>query len=366
MDDSPALAETNASPGEWSWSAMLDAFRALGGTADNVEQRPGPYGHGLFPIDPQKPVDVRVPERMLVAYAHIHEDGPDLVIDPAAGFDADVCDFFTRYQRAFSWGRDGRENAKAWFAGLASLPLSVQKILTEKLNVRVPPRLDDPALLLPRFLETRVIRYRGRNVAMPVMELVNHASIDAPRFDTRDGIRVAGTFPGEVLVVYNAADALRRYFDYGFVCNEHRAYSLPLTLTPFGKWTLVVSCDLFAKQGREGVGSLLPIVTVEEDRLKVSSLLLGSEQRPRVPRSVFRRAVAEHVATETADEAFDRVAGANLVVLVAVLDELDGCDSAMARDIRAVVRLQITALGYRFGARDLDSLPLPPEPAPGG
>ena len=176
---------------------MLDEFRALGGTADNVELRPSPYGYGLFPIDPEKPVDMRVPERMLISCEHIREDGPDLVIDPAAGFDVDLCDFFTRYQRAFSWGRNGRESGKAWFAGLASLPLSVQKLLTEKLNVHVPPRLDDPALPLRRFFKTRSIRYRDHNMLMPVIELVNHASIDASRFDTRDGIRVAGTFPAE-------------------------------------------------------------------------------------------------------------------------------------------------------------------------
>jgi hypothetical protein len=345
---------------------MLDEFRALGGTADNVELRPSPYGYGLFPIDPVKPVDMHVPERMLVGHQHIVEDGPDLIIDPAAGVDADVCDFFTRYQRAFSWGRNGREDGRAWFAGLASLPLSVQKILAEKLNVFVPSRLDDPALPLRRFLKTRSIRYNDQNVLMPVMELVNHAPIDASRFDTRDGIRVTGTFPGEILVVYNDSDALQRYFDYGFVCNEHRAYSLPLTISYVGKWTLVVSCDLTAKQSRGGVGSLLPIVTVEEDRLKMSSLLLGSEQRPRVPRSVFRRALAEHVSAETADEAFERVAGGNLAVLVDVLGELEGCDSATARDIRAAVRLQISALGHRFGTRDLDTLPLPPEPATGG
>ena len=47
-------------------NALLEEFRGFGGRAENVMQRDGPLGLGLFPIEPCQPIDLRVPRSLLV------------------------------------------------------------------------------------------------------------------------------------------------------------------------------------------------------------------------------------------------------------------------------------------------------------
>ena len=53
------------------WDDMLDEFRALGGTADNICLKEGPFGRGLFPRDPSKPIRIHIPENLLVDLKHV-------------------------------------------------------------------------------------------------------------------------------------------------------------------------------------------------------------------------------------------------------------------------------------------------------
>ena len=64
------------------WDAMLAEFRGLGGIADNICIRDGQFGRGLFPIDPSKPVDVYIPESLLIDVQHLHFAYADLRVGP--------------------------------------------------------------------------------------------------------------------------------------------------------------------------------------------------------------------------------------------------------------------------------------------
>ena len=48
------------------WEDMLEEFRVLGDTADNVCLKEGRYGRGLFPVDPSKRVKIHIPDSLLV------------------------------------------------------------------------------------------------------------------------------------------------------------------------------------------------------------------------------------------------------------------------------------------------------------
>ena len=48
------------------WHAFLDEFRAFGGKAENVMQRKGAFGLGLFPIDSSEPIELHAPEHLLI------------------------------------------------------------------------------------------------------------------------------------------------------------------------------------------------------------------------------------------------------------------------------------------------------------
>jgi hypothetical protein len=49
------------------WDEMLTEFRALGGIAENIRLGAGSFGRGLFPIDPIKPINISIPEELLVS-----------------------------------------------------------------------------------------------------------------------------------------------------------------------------------------------------------------------------------------------------------------------------------------------------------
>lgn len=338
----------------WSWDDMIEEFRVLGGTADNVVQRDGPRGHGLFPIDPSKPVDIHVPGNLLIPTRWVREDGPDLVIDEASGLDARTRAFFTRYQRAFSWGRDGRRDALSWFEQLEALPEAIKHCLREKLGVTLPQEKSSAGDARARFIATRNIQYRNELVLMPVVELINHAP-HAAGYDTRDGIRVQGLHTDEVFICYGRGDSLMRFFSHGFVCDEKRAFGLPLVFQDVFGATLAVRHDVMKWQETQGVGALLPTVENTEHRIVISHVLLGNTTGPRIPRSVFRR-ILPQFSSEQADEAFQRIAGTNIRILVNVLEQLDSHDAPFCRQLRAAIRLQLLALSDSYGVRDLNTL----------
>ncbi len=328
---------------------MLDAFRALGGAADNVVQREGPRGLGLFAIDATRPVLVHTPDRLLIPARHVVQIGPDLAIDALARVDDAARRFFTRYQRSFSWGQSGRASAIAWLEQMADLPRTVRGLLVGTIGLWLPAATDD-ALALKRFVATRGIHYRGERTLAPVLELVNHAPVSTG-FDRSDGIRVSGIYPGEVCVRYNWLDPLRRYFAYGFSSEDRRAYSIPLVLPDVDGRELVVGVDLATTQAGTGIGAWLPTVRTDDRRITLSHALLGSGERPRLPRTIFRQVLSQ-LSPEHADGVFERVVGANRRALLRLRDELGGYDSPACHELRTVIEAQLAELGHESAARE--------------
>ena len=86
---------------------MLVEFRALGGTADNIRLGRGEFGRGIFPVDPAKPIAIRIPDNLLVAV----EDMIFASGVPRVGPDAKTGDrekaWLDRYQEEFAWGGGG-------------------------------------------------------------------------------------------------------------------------------------------------------------------------------------------------------------------------------------------------------------------
>ena len=48
-----------------AFPGIRDSFLALGGIAENVRYGHGPNGRGLFAVDPERPVRLRVPRSLL-------------------------------------------------------------------------------------------------------------------------------------------------------------------------------------------------------------------------------------------------------------------------------------------------------------
>ena len=49
-----------------NWNFLIFEFRRLGGIADNVCQKEGKYGRGIFPVDPNLKARIFTPSKLLV------------------------------------------------------------------------------------------------------------------------------------------------------------------------------------------------------------------------------------------------------------------------------------------------------------
>lgn len=332
---------------EYSWAQMLDEFRQLGGTAENIKQRAGPRGNGIFAVDSSRPVRIHAPAHLLIDTRHVVLDGVDLVVAPDAAVPVETRQFFARYQKHFSWGACGRSDADAFETLLREFPEVLLTRLKELalLDLRARHRGSWPEVLKTSFVNSRRIDFKDRNVLMPVVELVNHMA-RSPGFKVDDGVAVEGVFHDEVTVNYSASDSLRRFFTYGFVSQEPVAISLPIKFRVNANLQLEIR-NLIDKFNRDGK---LPLPAVEQKGglHTLSHLRVGWEGSPRMPRTLMRKALAD-VAVDVVDEAFDRIRNANLTTLCDLLELADGTTACAS--FRRSVLCQIRALSHCHGVR---------------
>src|SRR5689334_376451 len=89
---------------EDTWNDMLNEFRALGGVADNVRLGEGAFGRGLFPIDPEKPVKISIPEDLLVVLEDVYIENGTFRVNSRSAVSSRGRAFLEEYERAFAWG----------------------------------------------------------------------------------------------------------------------------------------------------------------------------------------------------------------------------------------------------------------------
>lgn len=334
----------------FTWSQMLDEFRQLGGTAENIEQRVGQYGNGIFPIDPAQPIEITIPARLLLDADQLVLDGDDLVVAPTAGVPVAVRDFIGRYQKHFSWGADGRKHVEIFEAALKNLPEALLTRLRQLRLVNLAVRHKGPwdEMLHRRFLQSRRINYHERKVSMPIIELINH-SAKSPGYSINDGIQFKGRFAEEVTVNYSpTSDSLMRFLTYGFAHQEPVAYSLPIHLKLNKEEVIRVGYE----SGSFNVVDKMPLpkVVTEGQRRTLSHLRLGMDRAPRLPRTLLRKALPD-LPAPVADELFDRLRNVNQLELCTLLELANGIDTPIVKEFRQAVIYQLKALTYCHGAR---------------
>src|ERR1700683_1846899 len=94
------------------WLDLLEEFRRLGGTADNVCTRDGSFGRGIFPIDPSRPVRIRVPENLLLTFEEAtFQEGKFRVAPNSRMGDAER-KWLEHYMDNYSWGGGGQTSVE--------------------------------------------------------------------------------------------------------------------------------------------------------------------------------------------------------------------------------------------------------------
>ena len=329
------------------WHAFLDEFRAFGGRAENVMQRKGAFGLGLFPIDPAKPVDLFVPDELLVPIENLELQDETLIIKDDSNFPEGYNDWFRRYQINYSWGAEGRENTLALEEGLKTLPDDVKQLMKNvglyNPDIRFPGK-DVEQELVQRFIQTRCINRKGKRVIMPIIDLLNHAP-EAKAYDmSGDGIAVAGLHDGEVLVKYSLSDPIRRLIGYGFNAAEPLGFSLSFRLQHREQMVVV--------QGGGGRQPLQPCgIEIKNDRVVIKQPLLASSNSPKMPRTLLIKA-CKNLEGIDASELFEQIHQRNTQALVQMLRKLHEVEGDVAQLLRTGCLDQLAALSHHYGQRD--------------
>ena len=161
---------------------LLDKFTALGGIADNVYQRVGQYGRGVFPIDSSRMAKIMTPKNLFVNADNLCLDGDHVVIKDGSGYTAKEIAFLELYWNDYSWGNSGNSDSFSFLKFIELLQEPIKKQLLD--NGFVDSTLlsygVDNDSLLKRFVSERCVQFEDRIVVAPVWEFVNHSSFAAP------------------------------------------------------------------------------------------------------------------------------------------------------------------------------------------
>ena len=340
---------SNQGPASERWSRLIDEFRSFGGIADNVIQRQGRLGLGLFPMDPSQPIELHAPGHLLIATDNLELRDNQVQIKNKTYFPEGYADWYQRFQREYSWGAEASRSIIEFESELQKLPDSIQQILNQFLPVPIKqrlPRIDIENEIFKRFILTRQINWNGKNVLMPIIELVNHSPAQNSWGVSDRGISIEGQFQDEVLVRYSASDPMHRFIQYGFACDESMGFSMSLMLNHRGHEIQI--------NGGINFSPFKPMPSaIKSGRLVINKPLLGSSNRPRMPKALFAKS-CEQFKNIDSNELFEQVCHLNRIGIIKIMKALqeNNFKSPLKDQLQETCWLQLNAIGEHYGKRD--------------
>jgi hypothetical protein len=330
-----------------AWDELIDEFRALGGTADNIRLGQGDYGRGLFPIDPTKPVAIRAPENLLVNVGDIVFENGAPRIGPDAKVSSRERAWLDIYLKEFGWDGGGADEIRKIFEAAGQLsPELRNKLLTE---YGCGVWFSDPSdeLIEKRFIHARSIDYAGRAAVMPVVEMANHGA--GERFESVGGMSLKGVFSGEVLAEYSPQDAHSYFHNWGFATKRPVAFSVALA----GKIdSTTLEIDQQFEETKKAIPQMwVPKIEKSAEKVALQFLLIGNRRFPRVPKGIFYQMMRD-AGYQDVEEAFDVLHHLNRLFFLNLLSELNDIDLPMAHTVRSMALHQLNAMSYCFGVRE--------------
>ena len=331
-----------------SWENMLDEFRALGGTADNICVREGRFGRGLFPCDSSKPVRMHVPESLLIEAKYIRFDGDEFRLHNDAPVGTRERVFLEAYQREFSWGAC-RGETEALLRTMAEAPQELRELLDTPFDAELWLSGPTQAAIRERHFGARAIKHKERVVVMPVIELANHGHTPIS-YSHGDGISVSGTFEDEILVSYCLTDALDIFNNWGFA-SEGQPFALGLKMnleTQLGE-IIIERGDIVMDSKRR---LFYPDVKIEGRRITLSYMMLGHKNFPRLAKANFYR-IMRDAGRGDFEETFDRIAQINRSQFLKLIALSEHAPHAVGKLVRDIARIQLEAMSHAVGTREL-------------
>ena len=216
------------------WDFLLSKFRSLGGIAENVCQKEGTLGRGIFSINPKLRSRIFTPSQLMIKKEDICLEDNHLRIKKDKEYSQEVIEFFNYYQDNFSWLRGGKQTTESFEQGLTLLSSDLKQLIKKNFLVDIEERHkgDWKNILRNQFLNARAFNFGQDSFIVPVLELVNHEVNAFPFIKRFDGICTPNYPPrdSELTHVYGYISSIKRVLNYGFFCKEPIVFSLPFTI----------------------------------------------------------------------------------------------------------------------------------------
>ena len=265
---------------------ILDAFRSLGGIAENIQLLNNSYGRGLTPIKGNLPIEIYAPSHLLPNYESVALDKSGQIrLDTNLNLDSRFVSFYENYQKYFGWGDGGLAAEQSYQNELDKLPRGIKDILLVLGWNEGDFGKKSYEELLSSYLISRKIRVGQDSKLMPIIELANHSNHGA-NFVIDQGIKIGGIFKDEVLVSYQSGlDPFHFLKNYRF--------SSPATVVLSCDVEIKVSEALSIKISRfDGFSEIkknkkIPKVEQQDGLIKISYLEIGNKTKSAEPKHSF-------------------------------------------------------------------------------
>tara|TARA_Y100001968_G_scaffold76143_1_gene67611 strand:+ start:109 stop:1104 length:996 start_codon:yes stop_codon:yes gene_type:complete len=218
-----------------NWNFLLSEFRRLGGIADNVCQKEGEYGRGIFSINPSLRARIFTPSKLMIKKDDIYLEDNKLRIKKDKEYNDEIRDFFNFYQDNFSWGSGGKETTELFEKGLSLFNSNLKELIKKYFLINIDERHKGKwdEVIKNQFLNARAVHFRNISVIAPIWDLVNHKVKSLPFIINEEGISIPNypAIKGEIRHSYNNISPLKRFFSYGFFSEETIVFSFPFSIT---------------------------------------------------------------------------------------------------------------------------------------
>ncbi len=217
-----------------NWDFLLSEFRRLGGIADNVCQKEGEYGRGIFSVKPSLKARIFTPSKLLVKKDDIYLEDNKLRIKKDKEYNQEIRNFFNFYQDNFSWGSGGKEATEFFEKELDLFNSNLKELLKKHALVDLEERHKGEwdNVIKKQFLNARVFNFNNSSVVVPIVELVNHKVKSMPFIVSKEGISTPNyaALNCELRHSYNNVGPLKRFFYQGFFSEETIVFSIPFSI----------------------------------------------------------------------------------------------------------------------------------------
>ena len=321
-----------------NWDFLLSEFRRLGGIADNVCQREGKYGRGIFPVNPSLPARIFTPSKLLVKKDDIYLEDNKLRIKEDEEYSHETKNFFNFYQDNFSWGSGGKETTELFEKGLSAFNSNLKELIKKNVLFDLEERHKEKwnEVVKNQFLNARAVQFRNISVVAPIWDLVNHKVESLPFIINQEGISTPKycAFNSEIRHSYSNISPLKRFFSYGFFSEETIIFSFPFKINIKNP-----NMSIFCK-GMVLKDDSMKIVK-SGNKITIEGLPIADINHPRLPYDYFNEILRKIDCNNIPSDFLLKIFQLNISIRKMIINESESTNNEVSKMLRQVIDYEI-------------------------